>query len=156
MWLKEGVGRYASPVRVAAKRAPYSCEPNQSHGPEARSVLGSENALPERSEFRRFPKNVSTGDASGKAGRGSGSREQGARFAAGGQRRAAKQESARSGRYAKGVRAKFRNGASRFGKAAVLNFDLTPFACRAFANPIDCHAMTTCAPPLCKAITPIW
>ena len=91
MWLKEGVGRYASPVRVAAKRAPYSCEPNQSPGLEARSVLGSENALPERSEFRRFPQNVSTGDASGKAGRGSGSREQGARFAAGGQRRAAEQ-----------------------------------------------------------------
>ena len=114
----------------AAKRALCPCEPNQSHGLEARNVLGTENALfepreargeslwsvidwtravccveffahscaigcqirlathpdpiatnPQRfascfhAEFGRFPQNVSTGDASRKAGRGSGSRE---------------------------------------------------------------------------------
>ena len=40
-----------------------------------------------------------------------------------------KDQLARAGRYAKGVRAKFRTQASRTGNAAVLNFDLTPFAC---------------------------
>ena len=61
-------------IGLAAMRAPYSREPNQSPGLEARNVLGTENALFERSEFGRFPQNVSTGDASRKAGRGSGSR----------------------------------------------------------------------------------